>query len=206
MRILVLLSLACLLPRLLSAADSSVPVDGNGYLDDRKLQAPAESKPAEKKKPKKVIDEEAAEEAPPLLTQVSTGSSGAGEEAVPVLPIAIGVLVLAALAGAGIFMARRKTSASSAPSSPAPPPPAAPPQPRSPTAASLSRPPTQANVKLPPASGGQSEGLSINGLSSNEIARLTSIDERGRNPSGIIIDEDKYFSGGKESFVDEDKS
>jgi len=38
-----------------------------------------------------------------------------------------------------------------------------------------------------------------------KFAREVSIDERGRNPSGIIIDEDKYFTAGAGEFVDEDR-
>jgi hypothetical protein len=39
----------------------------------------------------------------------------------------------------------------------------------------------------------------------DKFATDTKVDDRGRNPSGIIIDEDKYFEGaGSTSFVDED--
>ena len=38
----------------------------------------------------------------------------------------------------------------------------------------------------------------------NKFARETQVDERGRNPSGLIIDEDKYFHSGASNFVDED--
>jgi hypothetical protein len=39
----------------------------------------------------------------------------------------------------------------------------------------------------------------------DKFASDTKVDERGRNPSGIIIDEDKYFGGASSSsFVDED--
>jgi hypothetical protein len=37
----------------------------------------------------------------------------------------------------------------------------------------------------------------------SDLAVATRIDEMGCNPSGIIVDEDKYFAGG-DSFVDED--
>ncbi|MCH2206158.1 MAG: hypothetical protein MK132_09855 [Lentisphaerales bacterium] len=38
----------------------------------------------------------------------------------------------------------------------------------------------------------------------DKFARETKVDERGRNPSGLIIDEDKYFQSGVSNFVDED--
>jgi hypothetical protein len=38
---------------------------------------------------------------------------------------------------------------------------------------------------------------------SEKMTTDTKVDERGRNPSGIIIDEDKYFGSGTE-FIDED--
>jgi hypothetical protein len=37
-----------------------------------------------------------------------------------------------------------------------------------------------------------------------QVAHETKVDERGRNPSGLIIDEDKYFDTGSQGFVDED--
>lgn len=37
----------------------------------------------------------------------------------------------------------------------------------------------------------------------SDLAAATRIDEMGRNPSGIIVDEDKYFAAG-DGFVDED--
>ncbi len=211
MRIFVLsLSLVCFMPQLLSAADSSVPADGSGYLDDRKLQVPAAATPVPSKKKVKKVAEENPDEPAPVLTQVSGGTPAVTEgEGFPVVAVIVGVLVLAALIAAGVFFARRSKTTSSVPPPPVAPPVTSAPSVRSPTAAVLSRPPspsTSGAVKLPPASGSQGEGISINGLSNNEISRLTSVDERGRNPSGIIIDEDKYFSGGKESFVDEDLS
>ena len=39
---------------------------------------------------------------------------------------------------------------------------------------------------------------------SSDLAAATRIDEFGRNPSGIIVDEDKYFAAGSTGFVDED--
>jgi hypothetical protein len=39
---------------------------------------------------------------------------------------------------------------------------------------------------------------------SDDIAAATRIDERGCNPSGLIIDEDKYFDSDGSEFVDED--
>ena len=39
-----------------------------------------------------------------------------------------------------------------------------------------------------------------------KYASEVSIDERGRNPSGIIIDEDKYFTAGAVQFIDEDRT
>ncbi len=209
MRIFVLsLSLISSLPQLLSAADSSVPADGSGYLDDRKLQMPVTAAPTNsKKKPVKKVIEAEADELAPVLTQVTENAPVAEGEGFPVVPVIVGALVLAGLVGGGVFFARRRKTEHSVPPPRAATPVAAPPQVRSPTAASLSRPPApQTSVKLPPAAGAQPEGISINGLSNNEISRLTSVDDRGRNPSGIIIDEDKYFSGGKESFVDEDRS
>ena len=211
MRIFVLsLTLISFMPQLLSAADSSVPADGSGYLDDRKLQMPVTAAPTNsKKKPVKKVVADDHNEPAPVLTQVS-GSAPVAEgegEGFPLVPVIVGALVLAGLVGGGVFFARRRKTESSVPPPRAATPVAAPPQVRSPTAASLSRPPApQTSVKLPPAAGAQPEGISINGLSNNEISRLTSVDDRGRNPSGIIIDEDKYFSGGKESFVDEDRS
>lgn len=38
----------------------------------------------------------------------------------------------------------------------------------------------------------------------DKFASETTVDERGRNPSGLIIDEDKYFTSGSSNFVDED--
>ena len=199
MRIFVLsLSLISSLPQLLSAADSSVPADGSGYLDDRKLQMPVTAAPTNsKKKPVKKVIEAEADELAPVLTQVTENAPVAEGEGFPVVPVIVGALVLAGLVGGGVFFARRRKTEHSVP----------PPRAATPVAAPLSRPPApQTSVKLPPAAGAQPDGISINGLSNNEISRLTSVDDRGRNPSGIIIDEDKYFSGGKESFVDEDRS
>ena len=39
----------------------------------------------------------------------------------------------------------------------------------------------------------------------DQFAKETAVDDKGQNASGLIIDEDKYFSGG-DSFVDEDFS
>ena len=38
----------------------------------------------------------------------------------------------------------------------------------------------------------------------DKFATEIKVDERGRNPSGLIIDEDKYFQSGASNFVDED--
>ena len=38
----------------------------------------------------------------------------------------------------------------------------------------------------------------------DRFANETKVDERGQNPSGLIIDEDKYFDSGAQGFVDED--
>jgi hypothetical protein len=209
MRIFVFsLSLMCFLAPPLRAADSSVPADGSGYLNDRKLEMPAVTKPDVKKKPVKKVIEEDPEDPVPVLTQVTGGTPATEDESFPVLALVGGTLVLVALIGGFALFARRSKKTTSLPSPPAAQTVSGSPSVRSPTAAALSRPPAQqaSSVKLPPASTTQSEGISINGLSNNEISRLTSVDDRGRNPSGIIIDEDKYFSGGKESFVDEDRS
>ena len=40
---------------------------------------------------------------------------------------------------------------------------------------------------------------------SEKMTADTKVDERGRNPSGIIIDEDKYFGSGTQ-FIDEDRA
>ena len=38
----------------------------------------------------------------------------------------------------------------------------------------------------------------------DKFASETKVDDRGRNPSGLIIDEDKYFQSGASNFIDED--
>ena len=40
----------------------------------------------------------------------------------------------------------------------------------------------------------------------DQYANETEVDDMGRNPSGIIIDEDKYFGRGSNEFQDEDKN
>ena len=40
----------------------------------------------------------------------------------------------------------------------------------------------------------------------DQFANETEVDEQGRNPSGLIIDEDKYFGSGSTEFKDEDKN
>ena len=50
------------------------------------------------------------------------------------------------------------------------------------------------------------QGNSIAALAGSPeyIKENTALDDKGRNPSGIVIDEDKYFDGDASSFVDED--
>ena len=114
MRIFVLsLSLISSLPQLLSAADSSVPADGSGYLDDRKLQMPVTAAPTNsKKKPVKKVIEAEADELAPVLTQVTENAPVAEGEGFPVVPVIVGALVLAGLVGGGVTCAPQAVLAS----------------------------------------------------------------------------------------------
>ena len=185
---------------LLADLAPELEADTSGYVNDAVLEHAPDMPAVKKKVVKKAVVKADVDETPAYVPTAKAPVFKKKESGNTMMFIIIGVVVLLIVIGgvAFVFIKKKKASPSvdetevtNIPQAPLPPQAASKsaPKPTAPKGPAVD--PLQTRVYAPP-------------KMSDDIAAATRIDERGCNPSGLIIDEDKYFESGGEDFVDED--